>query len=190
MLWRGDLGYTDLLDQQDVPKHDLRVEVLGTLDEVSSALGVARATASNERTRELILQIQCDLCWMMSELAATTEAARPETHITQERVDWLAGVMAELEAENPLEPGFVAPGDSPSGSFIQLARAIVRRAERLVTRLNHVGMLHNAWILAYLNRLSALLYVLARCEDRAAGVTSPTMVRAISRDGVGTQVTS
>ena len=188
MVWRGDFGYTDLLDQQDVPKHDLRLEVLGTLDEASSALGVARATTPNERTRELILQTQCDLCWMMSELAATTEAARPETHITRERVDWLAGVMAELEAEHPLEPGFVAPGDSPSGSFVQLARAVVRRAERLATRLDHQETLHNPWILAYLNRLSALLYVLARWEDRAAGVTSPTMVRAVARDGTGPQL--
>jgi cob(I)alamin adenosyltransferase len=185
MVWRGDFGYTDLLDQRDVPKYDLRLEVLGTLDEASSALGVARATTPNERTRALILEIQCDLCWMMSELAATTEEARPEIHITEERADWLIAVMEELQAEVPWEPGFVAPGDSTSGGFVQLARAIVRRAERLVTRLDHQGGLHNPWIIAYLNRLSALLYVLARCEDLAAGVASPTMARSAARDGAG-----
>ncbi len=174
MAWRGDFGYTDLLDQKDVPKYDLRIEVLGTLDEASSALGLARAMMTNERSRDLILEIQSDLCWMMSELAATTEEARPGIHITSERVDWLADVMTELQAEAPVGPHFVAPGDSASGGFVQLARTVVRRAERLVTLLDHRKVLHNAHIIAYLNRLSAILYVLARFEDQSAGVRSPT----------------
>ncbi|MFQ5857686.1 MAG: cob(I)yrinic acid a,c-diamide adenosyltransferase [Anaerolineae bacterium] len=177
MAWRGDLGYTDLLDQQDVPKHDLRIEVLGTLDEVSSALGIARAMTANESSASLILVIQRDLCWMMSELAATTEEARPGIHITAERVNWLSDTMADLETEAPLEPHFTVPGDSTSGGFVQLGRSIVRRAERLVTLLDQQGALHNAQIIAYLNRLSALLFVLARYEDLMAGVTSPTPAR-------------
>ena len=174
MAWRGDFGYTDLLDQQDVPKHDLRIEVLGTLDEASSALGIARATTDSEQSATLILEIQRDLCWMMSELAATTEEARPGIHITAERVEWLADTMAELQADAPLEPYFIVPGDSTSGGFVQLGRSVVRRAERLVTLLDQQGALHNSHIIAYLNRLSALLYVLARYEDLQAGVTAPT----------------
>jgi cob(I)alamin adenosyltransferase len=174
MAWRGDFGYTDLLDQRDVPKHDLRIEVLGTLDEASSALGIARATTDSERSASLILEIQRDLCWMMSELAATTEEARPGIHITAERVDWLADTMTGLQAEAPLEPQFTVPGDSTSGGFVQFGRAIVRRAERLVTLLDQQGALHNPQIIAYLNRLSALLFVLARYEDLKTGVTSPT----------------
>lgn len=177
MAWRGNFGYTDLLDQRDVPKYDLRVEVLGTVDEASSALGVVRATTPNEETQALILEIQSDLCWMMSELAATTEEGRPGIYITPERVNWLAQAMADLEAQAPLEPGFTAPGDSTSGGFVQLARTVVRRAERLVALLDHGGGLHNPQIIAYLNRLSALLFVLARYEDLTAGATSPTMAQ-------------
>ncbi len=178
MAWRGDFGYTDLLDRQDVPKYDLRVEVLGTVDEASSALGVVRAITPNEGSQTLILQIQSDL-------AATTEEGRPGIYITPERVNWLAEVMADLEAQAPLEPGFIAPGDSTSGGFVQLARTVVRRAERLVTLLDHEGALHNPQIIAYLNRLSALLFVLARYEDLTAGATSPTMAQRDEKEHEG-----
>lgn len=183
MAWRGDFGYTDLLDQKDVPKYDLRIEVLGTLDEASSALGLARAMTPNERSGGLILEIQSDLCWMMSELAATTEEARPGIHITAERVNWLADVMTGLQAEAPVGPHFIAPGDSTSGGFVQLGRSVVRRAERLVTLLDQQGGLHNPQIIAYLNRLSALLYVLARYEDLKTGVTSPTLAHPSEQAG-------
>lgn len=177
MAWPGDFGYADLLDRKRVPKHDLRFEVLGTLDEASSALGLIRPVTTNEETRALVIQIQRDLCWMMSELAATTEEGRPGIYITAERADWLADVMRDLQAKVSLDPHFVVPGDSIGGSFLQLARAIVRRAERLVTLLDCQGELHNAQIIAYLNRLSAVLFVLARYEDQVAGVSSATLAR-------------
>ncbi|HBY96486.1 MAG: cob(I)yrinic acid a,c-diamide adenosyltransferase [Ardenticatenaceae bacterium] len=177
MAWPGDFGYADLLDQKQVPKYDLRFEVLGTLDEVSSVLGVVRPLTTREETKTLIVQIQRDLCWMMSELAATTDGARPCIYITPERSDWLADVMEELRAKVSLDPHFIVPGDSASGGFLQLARAVTRRAERLVTLLNHQGGLHNGQIIAYLNRLSAVLYVLGRYEDQMAGVQKATLAR-------------
>ncbi len=167
MTKQDDIGYTDLLDQQGVPKYDLRVEILGTLDEASSVLGVVRATTSSERTETIILKIQHDLCWMMSELAATTEEARPEIHITAEREEWLAKVMAGLQAEVNKESDFIAPENSSGDSFVQLARAVVGRAERHVTLLKQRGALHNVQIITYLNRLSDLLFVLEQYEDRA-----------------------
>lgn len=179
MAWPGDFGYADLLDQKDVPKYDLRFEVLGTLDEVSSVLGVARPMTTNEYTRHLVVQVQRDLCWMMSELAATTDGARPHIHITAERSDWLADLMEALCAKVSLDPHFIVPGDSISGGFLQLARAVVRRAERLVTLLDHQGGLHNTQIIAYLNRLSAVLYVLGRYEDLMAGVQKATPARPL-----------
>lgn len=183
MAWRGDFGYTELLDQKDVPKYDLRIEVLGTLDEASSALGLARAMTPDERSRGLILDIQSDLCWMMSELAATTEEARPGIHITARRVNWLADVMTELQAEAPVGPHFIAPGDSTSGGFVQIARTVVRRAERVVTLLNHRKELHNAQIINYLSRLSALLSVLAHYEDLKTGAKSPAQAHPPERAG-------
>jgi len=173
-IWRGDLGYSDLLDKQDVPKHDLRFEVLGSLDEASSALGLARVMEASAEAKALILDTQRDLCWMMSELAAeSNDAARP-THITDKRVNWLDGHFQALIERHPLGKGFVVPGDSPAGATLHLARSIVRRAERNVTQLHAERPLSNPNIIVYLNRLSALLYVLARAEDVVAGVSAPT----------------
>ena len=173
-MWRGDLGYSDLLDKQEVPKHDLRFEVLGSLDEASSALGLARAAETSADAQALILDIQRDLCWMMSELAAESEDAPPSTHISPERVNWLDGHFQTLVNRHPLGQGFVVPGDSLAGAALHLARTIARRAERNVTQLHAERPLPNPNIIVYLNRLSALLYVLARAEDAVAGVSAPT----------------
>lgn len=174
--WRGDAGFTDLLDRREVPKYDLRVEALGTLDEVSSALGVARAQATNETTRALLLEIQRDLCYMMSEIAGhLPNGARAQ--IDAARTAWLEERLEELQRQAPWAKGFVVPGDTPVSAYLQLARAITRRAERQVARLAHEGTLPNPLILAYLNRLAYVLYALARCEEQCAGVLQPTMAK-------------
>lgn len=170
--WRGDLGLTDLIDQRDVPKSDLRIEVLGALDEASSALGLVRAWSTHPDTREIILAVQRDLCWMMSELAAVSEEARPPTHITPERVEFLAAEFHRLTASAPFGNTFVVAGDTPASASLHLARAVVRRAERRVALFHNQVGVANPRVLAYLNRLSALLYALARVEDATRGVSS------------------
>lgn len=170
--WRGDLGLTDLIDRRDVPKSDLRIEVLGVLDEASSALGLVRAWSTHPDTREIILAVQRDLCWMMSELAAVSEEARPPTHITTERVEFLAAEFHRLTASAPFGNTFVVAGDTPASASLHLARTVVRRAERRVTLFHNQVGVPNPSVLAYLNRLSALLYALARVEDVTLGVSS------------------
>ena len=177
--WRGDLGLTDLIDKQDIPKFDLRIEVLGQLDEASSALGMVRACPVSEGTKSMILEIQRDLCWMMSDLAAVSAEATERSHTTPERVLYLQTEFHRRTAASPLGNTFIVPGDSQSSATLHLARAIVRRAERYVTLLEQEKGLPNACILPYLNRLSALLYVLARGEDEAEG-TAPTRARLAS----------
>jgi cob(I)alamin adenosyltransferase len=172
---RGDTGLTDLIDARDLPKHDLRFEVLGTLDEASSALGIVRASQARPETRELVLDIQRDLCWMMSELAAVSEDGRPETHITAERLTMLEKAYRELTAAHPLTAAFTVPGDSLVGALLHLARSIVRRAERHVTQLDHEAPLANRYIIPYLNRLSTLVFALAHAEEAAAGIAKPTL---------------
>ena len=171
--WRGDLGLTDLIDKQDVPKFDLRIEVLGQLDEASSALGMVRACSTSEETKSMILEIQRDLCWMMSDLAAVSAEKREPTHTTTDRVRSLEAEFHRRTAATPLGNTFVVPGDSQSSATLHLARSIVRRAERYVTLLEREAGLPDSNILPYLNRLSALLYVVARGEDQAEG-TAPT----------------
>ena len=170
--WRGDLGLTDLIDKQDVPKFDLRIEVLGQLDEASSALGMVRACSPSEVTKAMILDIQRDLCWMMSDLAAVLANKAEAIHTTTERILYLQTEFHRPTAATPLGNTFVVPGDSQTSASLHLARAIVRRAERYVTLLEREAGLPNENILPYLNRLSALLYVMARGEDEAAGSAS------------------
>jgi cob(I)alamin adenosyltransferase len=172
---RGDTGLTDLLDIVDLPKSDLRFEVLGSLDEASSALGVVRAGGANPETRELILEIQRDLCWMMSELAEVSSDERHPPHITDDRLEFLEEAYFELTAEYPLTAAFTVPGDSMVGALLHLARSIIRRAERHVTSLDRITPLPNPNIIPYLNRLSTLVYAVALAEEVRTGIPEPNV---------------
>lgn len=181
---RGDTGRSDLIDVYDVPKFDLRFEVLGTLDEASSALGVVRASAASSETQDLILEIQHDLCWMMSELAVVADDILPlERRITPDRLAMLESAYKKSTVTHPLGESFVIPGDSSIGAFLHLARSIVRRAERYVILLAHQTTLSNPNIIPYLNRLSTLLYALARAEESEMGIREPTIARSLNNDG-------
>jgi cob(I)alamin adenosyltransferase len=172
---RGDTGYTDLLGDR-VPKYHARPETYGTLDEATSFLGLARATATSDRTKEIILQVQRDLYLMMAELAFTPEMSQQKYQVTQTHVDWLENETDQLAEEVELPPHFILPGDTLAGAAIDSARGVIRRAERLAVRLFHDEEIENEELIAYLNRLSSLLFVLARFEDREAGVT-PTRAK-------------
>lgn len=173
----GDEGYTDLLGAERVPKYAPRPTAYGTLDEVSSALGLARATARTECSGEILLGIQRHLYQIMTELAATPEAAARFRQTTADDVARLERMIDELEVDIELPNEFVIPGDTLPGAALDLARAVTRRAERIVARLIHQGEFDNREVLRYLNRLSSLLFVLARYEDAAAGVTNVTLAR-------------
>jgi cob(I)alamin adenosyltransferase len=171
----GDQGYTDLLGGR-VPKYDMRPETYGTLDEATSCIGYARAIALSERTKSALVDVQRDLYTMMAELAFSPEMRQDKYHITPEHVARIEAETDALEADVPLPPHFILPGDSPSGAMLDIARTVVRRAERLAVRLAHDREFDNDQILAYLNRLSSLLFILGRFEDREAGVT-PTRAK-------------
>lgn len=171
----GDDGYTSLLGAGRVPKYAPQPEAFGTLDELNSALGLARATARAERSRELILALQRRLYHLMAELAATPETADRFGKTTSDDVAELERQTDELAAAIQLPQEFIIPGDTLPGAALDLARTIARRAERLVARMLHQGELGNAEILRYLNRLSSLLFVLARHEDTVAGISQVTL---------------
>jgi cob(I)alamin adenosyltransferase len=165
----GDEGYTSLLGQEKVPKYDLRPEAYGTVDEATSFMGLVRAGAAvSGRARQLILEAQRDLWVLMGELAAAPDVKLPR-RITAERVAWLEAETDKLGAEIPPLNQFVLPGDTLVSAQIDVARAVVRRAERCVARLLHEGYLENGEVVRYLNRLSSLLFALARYEEHLAG---------------------
>lgn len=175
---RGDDGYTDLLGGPRVPKYDLRPEALGTLDEASAALGLARATAQREETRHAILHVQRDLYLLMADIATIEGKQAGKPRLTSEHVAALEQLIADLDPKVSIPKQFVASGDSVAGATLDVARTIVRRAERVLARLAHEDALPSADGMVYLNRLSSMLFGLARFEDAATGAPS-TLVKTI-----------
>ncbi|MFW6075060.1 MAG: cob(I)yrinic acid a,c-diamide adenosyltransferase [Chloroflexota bacterium] len=165
---KGDQGYTDLLGGR-VAKYEARPESYGTIDEATSQIGFARSIARSERTRSMLLDVQRDLYLMMAELAFTADIQQNRFHVQRSHLERIERWTDEVAAELDLPPEFIIPGDSTAGAALDVARTVIRRAERLVTKLFHDEDIANEVILAYLNRLSSLLFVLARDEDREAG---------------------
>lgn len=173
----GDDGYTGLLGAERVPKYAPRPEAYGTIDELSSALGLARATVHADRSREILLNVQRQLYQIMSELATTPETADQFRQASADDVAQIEQLTDALGDEIALPKAFIVPGDTVAGAALDLARTIARRAERIVARMLHQDEFDNLEVLRYLNRLSSLLFVLARHEDRVAGVTQTTLAK-------------
>ncbi len=166
---KGDGGFTSLMGGQRVPKSGSRPDAYGTLDEASSALGMARASARKPGTGEIILNIQKDLLLLGAELATESEdLAKFGYQITTRHVDQLERCLEELQAKVPVKNGFIYPGDALSGAAIDLARTIIRRAERKAAGLFHQKVISNPEVLRDLNRLADLLFVLARYEENSS----------------------
>jgi len=162
----GDEGYTDLLGAGRVPKYHRRPEAYGTVDEATSALGLARAFAEGDNLKDQIRQVQQDLYLMMAELATPPENyEKVSFKIEPSHVVRLDVAAEELKEQVEIGKEFIIPGATVTGAALDLARTIVRRAERQVARLYHEGDVTNVEVLRYLNRLSDLLFILARWEE-------------------------
>jgi len=168
----GDQGSTGLLGEGRVPKYDLRIEALGALDEATAALGLARASTCAPQSEALILQAQRDLYSLMAEVGATPENAATFRSIDAARVEWLETQTDALGESTPMPREFIIPGENPASAALSLARTVVRRAERRVVELFHQGGLENPHLLAYLNRLSSLCFMLELFENQQGGQTT------------------
>ncbi len=173
----GDDGYTGLLGEGRVPKFDPRLEAVGTIDEATAALGLARAICHDSRSAPLLLQVQRDLYGLMAEVAATPENASRFRSIDAEKVTWLERQTDFLSSQVEMPKEFIIPGDSPASASLALARTVVRRAERRVAQIVHAGELDNLDLLRYLNRLSSLCFALELVENQAAGKSKPTLAK-------------
>lgn len=166
---KGDEGYTSLLGKEKVPKYDLRPEAYGTVDEASAFMGLVRAEpAASQRTRDLVTEAQRDMWTLMGELATAPGIEFPH-RLAPDRVTWLETETDKLGQEFPPLNQFVLPGDTMIGARLDVARTVVRRAERCTAKLLHESLLKNKEIFRYLNRLSSLLFALARYEEHLAG---------------------
>ena len=173
----GDDGETGLFGGARVPKCDLRVEAYGDVDELNAVLGMARCTEAMPRIDEVLVPIQRDL-FAIGALLATPDREKMAQHLEKARID--EARITELEhaiddGERELEPlrAFILPGGSPKAATLHLARTVCRRAERRVVRLQQDVELPPV-ALIYLNRLSDLLFTLARVANRRAGAGEVT----------------
>jgi cob(I)alamin adenosyltransferase len=171
---KGDDGTTGLLYGGRVSKADLATEAYGTTDEAVAVLGLARALSDDAALKEEILALQRELFVVGADLATNPkERAKLEPGVslaTAEMVERLEARIDELVAVHPLPNAFIVPGANAVSAAIDLGRSVVRRAERRVIDLRDSGAEVNDNVLRYLNRLSDLLFVVART---AAGESEP-----------------
>ena len=165
----GDQGETSLMYGRRVPKNDPRVAAYGSVDELTAALGLARAFSQHNFVSEKLLAIQKDLIVVMGELATATEDQQRYVgdgfQITDAKmVDGLGETITELEKDRSLYPkDWVIPGANATSAALDLARVTCRRAERAVSELKGA----NPEILRYLNRLSDWCWILARYSEKS-----------------------
>jgi len=169
----GDAGETGLFGGRRVPKDHPRVVAYGTLDELNAFLGRARLHLRVETTRDRLGRIQHELFSIGSHLATPpTGGGRPRPSLPElplESIAWLEGWIDEVEGElSPLR-NFILPGGSAGAAELHICRTVCRRGERLLLPLAHEEDPSVEFALCYLNRLSDLLFVLARLENQVSG---------------------
>jgi cob(I)alamin adenosyltransferase len=167
----GDAGDTGLIDGSRVPKHHLRVAAYGDVDELNAVLGVALARKLDPELRELLLAVQRDLFALGAQLAdpkARVAERKSKAALGEDRVRRLEAAIDAREAGLPPLVAFVLPGGSELGALLHLARTVCRRAERSIVALAREAAL-DPLLVVYANRLSDLLFVLARSENQRAG---------------------
>ena len=185
---RGDDGTTGLLFGGDrIPKDDLRTEAYGTVDEAVAALGLARAELDQKgrigvlpaalgEIEDLVLQVQRELFVVGAELAANPAAwdrlRDDETRVSAAMVARIDAVLADYEARITFPTEFVVPGETRTSAALELARTILRRAERRAVTLDRAGLVPGEHLLPYLNRLADLLWVVARAAEQAESRTA------------------
>jgi cob(I)alamin adenosyltransferase len=185
---RGDDGTTGLLFGGDrIPKDDLRTDAYGTVDEAVAALGLARAEldmkgrvgvlpAALGEIEDLVLQVQRELFVVGAELAANPAAwdrlRDGETRVSAGMVARIDAVLADYEARITFPTEFVVPGETRTSAALELARTVLRRAERRAVTLERAGLVPGEHLLPYLNRLADLLWVLARAAEQAEARTA------------------
>lgn len=164
---KGDDGTTGLFYGGRVPKHDDRPEAFGTVDEAQAAIGLARAAAPSDPARvgeidAMLVRVEHDLYVLMAELATATENRHKltdgQTLVTEAMVGWLNDTTDDLGARFDFPTEFVVPGQNELAARLDVARTVVRRAERRSVVVDVAG----SHVVPYLNRLSSLLWTMAR----------------------------
>jgi len=161
----GDAGTTAFFGGERVSKDDLRIEVYGTFDELNSILGVVRSLLGSGFLFQAIEQIQHDLFTVCAELANPDKESSAVPQVLPLHVRRLEQWIDGLEEQLPEQTSFILPGGSSAGSFLHVARAVCRRAERCLVHLSKTQNI-SPELLQYVNRLSDLLFIMARFANK------------------------
>jgi cob(I)alamin adenosyltransferase len=165
----GDKGQTGLVGGSRVSKSSLRVETYGTVDELNSFLGLARAICKDEEVNNLARSIQKDLFVLGADLATPGIPAEGQARVTQQMVDRLTDEVHKIEAMEGILSDWSIPGEDPASSAFDVARTVCRRAERSAVRLAESGEYVSPSAISYLNRASDLVWLLGRWIERKEG---------------------
>lgn len=162
----GDQGTTSIIGKCGIEKDDERIEALGTFDELNCVIGVVEAFSGSEDVIQLLKSIQDDIHTVCSELGAAVENM---PKITEKHVERIEKIITEAEKSIEPQKSFILPGGSKEAALLHMARAVSRRAERRLVRMAKATEI-NPLLLKYANRLSSLLHVMARVENRRRSV--------------------
>ncbi|MCB1153947.1 cob(I)yrinic acid a,c-diamide adenosyltransferase [bacterium] len=160
----GDEGMTRLYSGEKVFKDSERPTVYGAIDELEAILGVCRVLAQKPDTKEALLYIQRQLFRINGELATTAKKLDKVPRVDQAMLDEMDRRRDALEETVELPNGFIVSGESLSSGFIDIAKTVARRCERMIVTIHRDGVIDNALILVWFNRLSDYLYLLGRHE--------------------------
>jgi cob(I)alamin adenosyltransferase len=170
---RGDGGYTSLWGGDEVPKYDPRPDAYGTVEEATAFLGMARLATRHAEIRRELTALHLELYRVMTDLASG-KVHKGELAVTEAHVLAIDSRIERIRDVCELPALFVVPATHNS-AVLDVARTVVRRSERLVARLVHDGVIENVQVLKFLNRVSDLLFVLARWEEKLDGVPYQTI---------------
>lgn len=164
----GDKGETGLVDGVRIPKDSLRVQAYGDIDELNSVLGLVRASSKDEEIDSLLERLQRDLFTVGADLASPTEESHRVPRITKDMIVALEKTIDMLQEKLASLKAFILPGGGETGALLHFARSVARRAERSIVALSKTEKL-NENLVPYVNRLSDLLFVMARLANRREG---------------------
>jgi cob(I)alamin adenosyltransferase len=168
---RGDSGETSLAGGVRVSKASTRVEAYGTIDELNSSLGFARSICEDADVAAFTKKVQQDLFRIGSSLATPSESPKPQIVIDPTLIDQLTTEVHRIEAIEGILADWSIPGEHRAAAAFDVARTVCRRAERGLVRLQEAGAIVQPAILAYVNRLSDLLWLFGRKLEHDAGVS-------------------
>jgi cob(I)alamin adenosyltransferase len=167
---KGDKGRTALLSGEIVSKADPRVACVGTIDELTAALGLARSHSKDAELSSEIREIQKDLMRASCQISAGGKTEQPSDPISEADISRMEKKISALESGIRLPKSFLIPGTTPCSSALELSRAIARRAERETVAMRDAKVYEGADLLVWLNRLSDCLFMLARRAEVIEGV--------------------